>query len=174
LKPGTEGSFLSATRTNAQFNVNLISERDFYRSQAVLADQLLSLIIVVALIVGIGAAFGGMNTMYSSVEHRSGELAVLRALGFGRIQILVSFLLESLFIAVGGGIVGTSLAMAVFYGTHLESRQLKIGTAVFSSRIDWPTIFAGLTSAVLIGIAGGLLPAWRAGRIEVLEALRKV
>jgi ABC-type antimicrobial peptide transport system permease subunit len=172
LTPGLESSFRESLRKSGQLSLDLLSERDFYASQTALADQLRFLVVVIAIIVGIGATFGGMNTMYASVAHRSRELGVLRALGFQRSQILLSFLVESVTIASVGGVAGIVAAIAVSYAIGLGRRQLRIGTVLFSSQFSWLTIVEGLTTAILIGIAGGLLPAWRASRVGVVESLR--
>ncbi|HUA32920.1 MAG TPA: ABC transporter permease [Candidatus Binataceae bacterium] len=173
LNPGMQDSFRDALSKNVQLTVDLMSERDFYASQAVLADHLRSLVMIVALIVGIGATFGGMNTMYAAVAHRSREVGVLRALGFKRSQVLTSFLVESVIIALAGGLAGIVAALAVSIATALGDRQLRVGAILFSSHFSWMIFVEGILTAIAIGIAGGILPAWRAGRIGVIDSLRE-
>lgn len=173
LKPGTADSFRLALKQNEQLTVDLMSERDFYASQAKLADHLRSLVLVIAVIVGTGAVFGGMNTMYSAVAHRSREVGVLRALGFQPLQVLMSFLVESVMIAFAGGLAGIAAALLVSFATALGDRQMRVGAILFSSQLSLTIFLEGLLIAILIGIAGGVLPAWRAGRLRVVESLRE-
>jgi putative ABC transport system permease protein len=173
LKPGTQAGFSQALKQNSQLTVDLLSERSFYAMQATLADQLRSFVVMIALIVGTGATFGGMNTMYAAVAHRSREVGVLRALGFQRAQVLISFVIESVMIAIAGGLTGIVAAVVVSFVTALGDRQLRVGAVLFSSQLSWRIFVEGLFTAVLIGIAGGLLPAWRAGRVQVIESLRE-
>ncbi len=173
LKPGTSDSFRNALTGDSRLMVEVVSEREFYREQARVADNLRALVMIVGLIIGIGATFGGMNTMYAAVAHRSREVGVLRALGFGRGDVLLSFVIESVMIAIAGGVMGMIAALIVSFATELGERQLRVGAVLFSSRLSPALFVEGLIAAILIGIAGGLLPAWRAGRVQVVESLRE-
>ena len=173
LKPGMEDSLKQGLTRDARLKVDLMTEQEFYTQQSKLADQLRALGLVVAAILGIGAAFGGMNTMYAAVARRGKEIGVLRALGFSRADVLVGFVIESVALAIVGGIVGEFLGLGIAGVTGLFSRQMKAGMFIFSFRLSPAAFTWGLAAAVLIGALGGLLPAWRAARLGVINSLRE-
>jgi putative ABC transport system permease protein len=151
----------------------LKGEREFYAEQAgPVANNMLILAIFVSSIMALGAVFGGMNTMYAIVAARTREIGTLRALGFSRGSILLSFLVESVFLALAGGGLGTVLA--------LPANLLTAGTAsasfseiAFAFRVTPGAIAAGLALALLMGVLGGFLPAFRAARMPVSAALKE-
>ncbi len=173
LKPGTEETFRNALTEDARLTVDAISEKDFIAEQAKVADRLRGLVLIVGLIVGTGAAFGGMNTMYAAVARRTREVGVLRTLGFGRGSVLTSFLVESVILGVVGGVVGDLLAIFLGLAAGLNQRLMSVGTVVFSSAFSLNALLGGLAAALLIGVAGGLMPAWRASRLPIVESLRE-
>ncbi len=173
LKPGTEDSFRNALTGDARLTVDALSEREFFAEQAAVADRLRELVLIVGLIVGTGAAFGGMNTMYAAVARRTREIGVLRTLGFGRGSVLASFMFESVILAVAGGIIGELLAISLGLAAGLDRRAMSVGTVVFSSAFTLRALVSGFIVALLIGIAGGLLPAWRAAHLPIIESLRE-
>jgi putative ABC transport system permease protein len=173
LKPGTSAAFAQAIKSDGRLKIDAYTEHDYYESQTKVIDQLRSLGLIVGLTLGIGAVFGGMNTMYTAVARREREIGVLRVLGFSRVNILVSFVIESALLGIGGGIVGVALAYLVAWGTGLNSRLLSVGSTFFSYRPTPAAITTGLVVAALIGTIGGLAPAWRAARIGVIESLRE-
>ncbi len=173
LKPGTEDSFRRALTDDARLTVDALSEREFFAEQAKVADRLRALVLIVGLIVGTGAAFGGMNTMYAAVARRTREIGVLRTLGFSRGSVLASFLVESVILALAGGVVGDALAIFLGVGAGLNHRLMSVGAVVFSSAFSLSALSGGIAAALLIGIAGGLLPAWRAAHLPIIESLRE-
>jgi putative ABC transport system permease protein len=173
LKPGTEDAFRAVLTQDARLTVDAMSEREFFAEQAKVADRLRELVLIVGLIVGTGAAFGGMNTMYAAVARRTREVGVLRTLGFSRGSVLTCFLVESIILAVAGGIVGDLLAVALGLAAGLNHRLMSVGAVVFSSAFTLSALWGGLVAALLIGIAGGLLPAWRAAHLPIVESLRE-
>ncbi|HZC45544.1 MAG TPA: FtsX-like permease family protein, partial [Candidatus Acidoferrum sp.] len=173
LKPGASGALQQAIKSDGRLKIDAIPERQYYAAQTKVVDQLRSLGLVVALMLGVGAAFGGMNTMYSAVARRKREIGVLRVLGFSRGNILSSFVIESAILGITGGIVGIALAFVAAWGTGLNSRLLSVGSTFFSYNPTPAAIVAGLLAASTIGIAGGLAPAWRAARIGVIDAIRE-
>jgi putative ABC transport system permease protein len=158
---------------NAELLVDVISEEQYYRRLADLTNQLRSLGLVVAVMLGIGSIFGGMNTMYAAVARRSREVGVLRVLGFGRGSILTSFLLESMMLGALGGIAGFLLTLVVEAVTGLGSGVLTIYMLFFAFRLSVAAVISGLTVAIVIGALGGFLPALRATRIAVIESIRE-
>jgi putative ABC transport system permease protein len=173
LKPGASQAFQQALRNDGRLKLDALAERDYYASQTKVVDQLRSLGLIVALALGVGATFGGMNTMYTAVARREREIGVLRVLGFSRGNILGSFVIESAILGVAGGVAGVVLAFAVAWGTGLNSRLLSVGSTFFSYQPTTTAIVAGLIAAGAIGIVGGIAPAWRAARIGVIESLRE-
>ncbi len=173
LKPGMGAHFQDALTRDARLDLDATPESRFYANQSNLADQLRNIGVVVAIILAIGAVFGGMNTMYAAVARRSREVGVLRALGFSRGHILASFIIESAVLGLAGGIAGEILGVAVAYGSGLESRLMSVATFIFSFRLTPSAFASGLIAALIIGVLGGVLPAWRAARMGVIESLRE-
>lgn len=173
LRPGTGASFKAALTHDARLDLDAMPEAQFYAAESQLANRLRNLGVIVALILAVGAMFGGMNTMYAAVARRSREVGVLRALGFSRGNILISFILESTILGLAGGVAGEILGVAVAYGTGLQSRLMSVATFIFSFRLAPSAFVAGLAVAAIIGALGGVLPAWRAARMGVIESLRE-
>ena len=174
LRPGSFASFAKSLTTDARLRVDAVSEADFYMAQTSFVDQLRSLGWAVALLLAIGTVFGAMNTMYAAVARRTGEIGVLRALGFGPLHILVSFVAESVLLGVAGGAFGEILGLAVAYAVGLRSPLMNVGAFIFTFRLPASAFISGILAAIVIGAAGGILPAWRASRISVSESLRAV
>jgi putative ABC transport system permease protein len=174
LKPGTHDDFAQSLTTDSRVKVDTMSEHDFYAKQTGFVDQLRALGLVVALILAIGSVFGAMNTMYSAVARRTGEIGVLRVLGFSRFNVLASFVIESIVLALAGGVLGEMLGVLVAYSTGLSSQLMNVGEFIFRFRLTLGAFASGMIAAILIGALGGLLPAWRASRIGLVESLRSV
>jgi len=173
LKPASADSFVSALTNDSRLTVDATSERDFFAAQAKVADRLRALVLLVGVIVGIGAAFGGMNTMYAAVARRTREVGVLRTLGFGKGAVLASFLAESIILGAAGGAIGDVLAMVMSAATGLNHHLMSVGALVFSSAFTFSALGGGIVAAILIGIAGGVPPAWRAARLPIVDSLRE-
>lgn len=173
LKPGSADSLRNALGNDSRLTVDAMSERQFFADQAKVADRLRAMVLLVGMIVGTGAAFGGMNTMYAAVARRTREVGVLRTLGFGKGAVLVSFLAESIILGAVGGIIGDLLAMMLSVATGLNHHLMSVGALVFSSTFTFTALGGGILAAILIGIAGGVPPAWRASRIPIVESLRE-
>jgi putative ABC transport system permease protein len=173
LKPGSAEAFQEALKSDGRLKVDVISEADYYASQTQIANQLKSLGLIVAIALSIGATFGGMNTMYTAVARRQREIGVLRVLGFSRANILGSFVAESAILGIGGGIAGVFLSVIVAWFTGLNSRQMSVGSLFFSYHPSVGSIEAGLVVAAIIGVLGGLMPAWRAARIGIIDSIRE-
>jgi putative ABC transport system permease protein len=174
LNPGMEGSFKHALTGDARLRVDAESEEEFYSQESEFAEQLRGFGLVVATILAIGASFGGMNTMYAAVARRAREVGVLRALGYTRGIVMLSFLIESVVLALTGGIVGELLGVAVAIVSGLDSHLMNVGMYIFAFRLTPSAFGAGLIAAGIIGGVGGLLPALRAARMTVTESLRTV
>ena len=129
---------------------------------------------VLAVLMGIGAVFGALNTMYSAVAVRTREIATLRALGFGPAAVVVSVMAESLLLAGAGGVVGALLAWLFFDGYRTSTLNWDTFSQVtFAFDVTPELLFQGIFFALVLGLAGGLFPAIRAARMPVTAALRE-
>jgi len=149
-------------------------EREYFASLQETNRQLLVAISFVTIILAVGGVFGVMNTMFAAVAQRTADIGVLRILGFSRWQILGSFLLESLLIAMVGGALGCALGSLSHGWTAtsiVSSGQGGGKFVVLRLVVDAGVLAAGMTLALAMGALGGLLPAWRATRLRPLEAL---
>ena len=175
LKPGTDVASLDRwIRSNPQMQLQAVSERKYYDDQAgPLARILRQLATFVAIIMGVGAVFGAMNTMYAIVAARTREIGTLRALGFSRRAILFSFVLESVTLALAGGAIGCLIAFPMNgYSTGTGQTQ-SFSEIAFAFRITPQIVTTALVFAVAMGVIGGLLPAFRAARLPITSALRE-
>ena len=171
-KPGDVVRFNEELQKNPRMQVQLVQERAYYDNQSSQVSlPLLGLAGFVAIVMGIGAIFGAMNTMYAIVAARTREIGTLRALGFSRVAILVSFVIESALLALAGGLLGCLVAIPA-NGLTSAAGGANFAEVSFAFQITAPTIVTGLVLALLMGLAGGLLPAWRASRIPITAALR--
>lgn len=161
-------------RAQPQMQLQAIPERKYYEDQAgPLASILRSLATAVAWIMGVGAVFGAMNTMYAIVAARTREIGTLRALGFSRRSILSSFLIESVFLALVGGAVGCLLALPMNGFSTGTGQTQSFSEIAFAFRITPGIMLTGMTFAAVMGIVGGLLPAFRGARLPITTALRE-
>ena len=159
---------------NPNFQVALKPEVQYYEDQAgPVAGPLLAFAVFVAIVMGIGAVFGAMNTMYAIVAARTREVATLRALGFSRFAVLFAFVIESVFLALIGGALGCALALFANGYTAGTGQTASFSEIAFAFRISGADIIAGMVFAGLMGLAGGLLPAFRAARLPISTALRE-
>jgi len=157
-----------------RINLQAQTERDYYQDEAVVARQLRVLMMVVATVMAVGAIFGAMNTMYAAVSTRTAEIGTLRALGFGPGSVMASFLLESLVLALAGGVVGVILAMPINGFSTTFGNYITFSTMAFSFRVTAAIVLEALAFAALMGLLGGWLPARTAMRLSVVDALRRV
>ena len=143
-------------------------ESDYYADQSKSFDQFLTTIAyVVGGIMGLGATFGALNTMYSAVSARGREIATLRAIGFGGGAVVVSVMAEALLFCVTGALLGIAFAWLAFNGY-----QHAMGGTVIRLAVTARLAATGMGFALVLGAVGGLFPALRAARRPVAEALR--
>ena len=172
--PAVLAAFDKDLRANPQIQVQADSERAYYENQAGgLATALKILAAFVGIVMGIGAVFGAMNTMYAIVSQRTREIGTLRALGFSRISILFSFVMESVLLALVGGILGCLIAIPMNGFTAGTGQTQSFSELAFAFKITPGIVLVGLSFAVLMGIVGGLLPAVRASQMPITKALRE-
>src|SRR5215510_4225271 len=153
-------------------------EVDYYSEQAESANTLYLLTSVLAMIMGTGAVFGAMNTMFAAVTYRTAEIGTLRALGFSRGTVLVSFVSESVFLAlvgyIGGVLLGAGTVTAINVLIHGVAFNLaSFTTAVVTLHLSPMILLVTLLLTMVMGVFGGFFPARRAARLRVTEALRR-
>jgi putative ABC transport system permease protein len=169
-------TFKSALTTDPRLNVKVVRETEYFAEQSTTIYNLINgLGVLIAGMMGVGAVFGAINTMYSAVSTRTREIATLRALGFGGGPVVLSVLAESILLSLLGGLVGGSLAYFVFNGFHTSTMNWRSFSQVaFAFRVTPQLLVRGFLYALLIGLIGGLLPAIRAARTSVAAALREL
>jgi len=167
--------FKDALTSDPRLNVKPMREEDYYAEQSTMLYNLVTgLGTLIAVIMGLGAVFGALNTMYTAVSARAREIATLRALGFHSGPVVVSVLIESLLLALVGGLIGALLAWLAFDGFRAATLNFSSFSQVaFAFDVNAGLLIKGITFALIIGRIGGLFPALRAARQPVSEALRE-
>jgi putative ABC transport system permease protein len=165
-----------ALTADQRLNVTAIRERDYYAQQSQVLQSIIRTIgIGIAALMGLGAIFGAVNTMYSAVAARTREIATLRALGFARTSVIVSVLVEAVVLSLIGGVLGGGLAWLLFDGYETATMNWQSFSQVAFAFAVTPDLLArGLTYAVIMGLLGGLFPAIRAARMPIVTALREL
>jgi putative ABC transport system permease protein len=149
-------------------------ETTYYKDQSkALAKFLRILGLSLTSIFSIGAVIGAMITMYAAVANRIGEIATLRALGFRRATILVAFLLESLFLGFIGGVAGLFFASFLQLFTVSTPNFQTFSELAFGFSLSFEIVYKALTFSLFMGLAGGILPAFRASKLNIVESLRQ-
>jgi putative ABC transport system permease protein len=161
-------------RAQPQMQLQAVPERKYYEEQAgPLSGMLRTLAGFVTFIMGIGAVFGAMNTMYAIVSARTREIGTLRALGFSRRSILFSFVMESVFLALVGGLLGCLLAFPMNGFSTGTGQTQSFSEIAFAFRVTPAALMVGMFFALMMGMIGGILPAFRAARLPITSALRE-
>jgi putative ABC transport system permease protein len=174
MAPGTDvNAIISRIADDPRINLQAQTETDYYKDQSVVANQFRALGMMVAVIMGIGAVFAAMNTMYASVSARTTEIGTLRALGFRPKAVIGSFLLESVALAVAAEIIGVILAFPINgFSTSFVNFQT-FSPMAFAFRVTPTVVLQVLIFAAVMGVLGGWNPARQAMKLQVVEALRK-
>lgn len=166
-----------ALSTNPQLGHVVKTEPDYYAAQSQgVGTLMLNFGYAVAVIMGLGALFSAINTMYAAVKVRSREIATLRALGFGGAPVVVSVLLESVVLCVAGAALGGVLAWLLFDGYSLSTLSGAgngLDQIVFAFKVTPALLVQGIVAGCIVGVLGGLFPAIRAARLPIAEALRR-
>jgi putative ABC transport system permease protein len=164
-----------ALTADPRLDVQLDRERDYYAKQSIVLSTLIRVLgFLVAFVMGIGAVFAALNTMYSAVAARSREVATLRALGFGGASVVASLVFESVLIALVGGLVGCAAVLPVNGLTVSTLNFQTFSQLAFAFRVTPLLCLAGIIFALFMGLVGGLLPAVRAARLPIASALREL
>ena len=168
--------FKDALTSDPRLNVKPMREADYYAAQSTTVYNMITgLGTIIAVIMGLGAVFGALNTMYTAVSARNREIATLRALGFRSGPVIISVLSESLLLAFAGGLLGAGLAWLAFDGFRAATLNWSSFSAItFSFDVNATLLTQGIVFAMIIGLIGGLFPAIRAARQPVAQALREL
>jgi putative ABC transport system permease protein len=162
-----------ALAADPRVNVDVETEQQYYSGQTRQFRATIGILAgVVTAIMALGATFAALNTMYAAVGARTREIATLRALGFGGGPVVLSVMIESLLLALAGGIAGALLAFALFNNMAVSTLGANFTQVVFRFSVTPELVQRGLVIALAIGMIGGLLPALRAARLPVTTALR--
>ena len=162
--------------TDPRAKLTVMREREYDESQSRFVHSLITgLGTIIGLLMGIGAVFAAVNTMYSAVASRTREIATLRALGFGGVPVMLSVLVESMLLALLGGAAGAAIAYLGFNGYQAATMNWQsMSTIAFAFRVTPRLLVQGVAYALILGLLGGLLPAIRAARLPVVVALREL
>ena len=165
-----------ALEDDPRVNVSVRSEREFYADQSRILVTLIRYVgTTIAILMGIGAVFAALNTMYSAVSSRTREIATLRALGFGSAPVVASVLLEAAVLGLLGGIVGGALVYFGLNGYQASTLNwASFSQITFAFTVTPRLLVTGLVYSLALGLFGGLLPGLRAARLPVTVGLREL
>lgn len=169
-------TFKAAVAADPKFNLDVLREKDYLSAQAEPLSKFIKIVgYPLAILMALGAIFGAINTMYTSVSNRTREIATLRALGFGALPVAVSTLVESLVLAIVGGLIGSIVVYLIFNGYTVSTLNFaSFSQVVFDFAVTPDLLLQGVIFATVIGLIGGFFPAIRAARLPVATALREV
>lgn len=168
-------AFKAALASDPRLKVEAKTTRAYYSEQS---EQLVKMIRIlgttIAVIMGIGAMFGALNTMYAAVATRAREIATMRAIGFRGLPVVISVMLETMLLALAGGLLGAAIAWLIFNNYTVSTLGSNFSQVVFAFKVSPELVWSGLKWALAIGFLGGLFPALRAARLPVTTALREL
>jgi len=165
----------SSLGSDPRLNVDVVREQDYFTGQTRGFRQTIGTLAgIVTIIMGLGAVFAALNSMYAAVATRGKEIGTLRAIGFGGGPVLVSVMVEALLLALAGGVLGALIAYLLFNNLSVSTLGQNFTQVVFSFKVTPALVVRGLIIAVLIGMLGGFLPALRAARLPVTTSLREL
>jgi putative ABC transport system permease protein len=166
-------AFAAAVGTDKQLGLEAMRESVYYEKQSEDTQKFVTYLgVVIAVLFSAGAMIGAMITMYAAVSQRRREVGTLRALGFSRASILISFVLEAVLLALAGGLFGVLAAMAMSFVKFSMMNFATFSEVVFSFDPTFEILGTSLLFGGVMGLVGGLLPAIRAARTSPIEAMR--
>jgi ABC-type antimicrobial peptide transport system permease subunit len=159
--------------SDPRMTVDVKGEKEYYAAQSEMMASFITIMgIVISVVFSAGAMIGAMITMYSAVANRTAEIGTLRAIGFARFRILVVFMLESLWIALLGAVLGLSAASLMSFVTVSTTNWGSFSELAFSFALSPGIVIGSLIFAIAMGLIGGFLPAVRASRAKIVDSLR--
>ena len=163
----------AAMAADPRLKLDVDTTRNYYGKQSEGLTKLIQILgTVIGTIMAIGAVFGALNTMYAAVAGRAREIATMRAIGFRGLPVVTAVMMETMLLALLGGILGAALAWLVFNGYSVSTLSANFSQVVFQFKVSPELLWTGLKWALGIGLIGGLFPALGAARLPVTEALR--
>jgi putative ABC transport system permease protein len=173
--PKAFDQFKASLMGDPRVKVDVSTTRDYYNKQSEGLSKVIRTVgITIGVIMAIGAIFGALNTMYAAVATRAREIATLRAIGFRGTPVVVSVLLETMLLALLGGVIGAVIVWLAFNGYTASTVGGNFSQVVFQFRVTPELLWTGIKWALAIGFIGGLFPAVRAARLPVTAALREL
>jgi putative ABC transport system permease protein len=170
--PASADALKNRVSDDQRLKLEGVLETDYYAKQTSSGAPIKYIGWVVAIIMAVGSSFAAMNTMYAAVAYRSREIATLRVIGFSRPSILTSFVFESVLLSLLGAAVGIILMLPFNGMTTGTSNAVTFSEVVFSLRMTPRVVEAAILFAIIMGLVGGIAPAWQAARRDILGALR--
>jgi putative ABC transport system permease protein len=169
-------TFKDAMTSDPRLNVRVYTERQYYEEQSRSLVTLVNTIgAAIAILMGLGAIFAALNTMYSAVSARTREIATLRALGFGATPVVTSVLAESVLIGLLGGAIGGLISYLAFNGVRASTMNFSSFSQIsFAFTVTPALLIQALTYAIALGLLGGLLPSLRAAKMPIATGLREL
>jgi putative ABC transport system permease protein len=163
----------AAMAADPRLKLDVDTTRHYYSKQSENLTRFIKILgTVIGVIMAIGAVFGALNTMYAAVAGRAREIATMRALGFRGLPVVVAVMLETMLLALLGGLLGGAVAWLIFNGYTVSTLSSNFSQVMFQFKVSPDLLWNGLKWALGIGLVGGLFPALRAARLPVTEALR--
>jgi putative ABC transport system permease protein len=168
--------FKDALTSDPRLDVKVIRESDYYAQQSRAFTGFITVLGgLIGGLMGIGAIFGALNTMYTAVSARSREIATLRALGFSSGPVVISVMVEAMLLATLGGVLGAAIAYGLFHGYQAATLNFQTFSQIAFEFAVTPKLMAlGIFYSLLMGFIGGFFPAIRAARLPVATALREL
>jgi len=175
-EPSAFEALKDSLTTNPQLQVTAMRSPDYYGTQTATLQMIVRTIGgIIAILMGVGAVFGAVITMYTAVASRTREIATLRALGFGSVPVVVSVLVEAALLSAVGGLLGGLAAWAAFDGYETATMNFQSFSQIaFAFRVTPALLATAMIYALIMGLFGGMLPAIRAARLPVVTALREL
>ncbi|NRR33428.1 ABC transporter permease [Oxalobacteraceae bacterium] len=165
--------FKAAIESDRRLTLDAKREQSFYADQSKALSTFISILgMILSIIFSIGAMIGATITMYASVANRVGEIGTLRALGFQRRHILTAFLAEAMLLALAGGAVGLAFASLMQFLSFSTTNFQSFSELAFGFRLNADIVVKTLIFSLVMGAIGGFLPALRAARMQIVDALR--
>ena len=171
--PDSFAALKSRLDDDPRLKVDIKREAQFYADQSASLSNFITLLgMALSIIFSLGAMIGAAITMYAAVATRTGEIGTLRALGFPRVSILLAFLIESLLLALVGGLIGLVAASFLTAITISTTNFQSFSELAFAFTLTPSIVISALVFSVVMGFVGGFLPAIKASRMKIVDALR--